>query len=139
MKKLIVYSMTVLISASIPIYFLLIWEPLKAKDVIGSDISYNNLNEENSESIENHKEVNLKIQNENFFNNFDNIILEKREKLNQVINNLAIEDIIKINNYFRDLNNKESINKGIELAKKRMTKRDFEEFKGIIKEFIEFE
>jgi glycyl-tRNA synthetase alpha subunit len=142
MKKVIIYGMTILISASIPIYFLLIWEPLKAKDVIGNNISYSNLNEENEKELkidENISINNIEIYNDNIFNNFNNITSEKREKLNGLIRNLAIEDIIKINNYFKDLKNKENISKGMELVKKRMTQDKFEEFKGIIKEYINLE
>lgn len=142
MKKIIIYGITVLISASIPIYFLLIWEPLKAKDVIGNDISYINLNEENEKKLDTDENLsinNIEIYNNNIFNNFNNITLEKREKLNALIRNLAIEDIIKINNYFKDLKDKESISKGMELVKKRMTQDKFEEFKGIIKEYINLE
>lgn len=142
MKKLIVYGITVLISASIPIYFLLIWEPLKAKDVIGSDISYNNLNEEEEEEENTYEELsinNIEIYNKNIFNNFESIDLEKRERLNQLLSNLAIEDIIKINNYFKDLSNKEDIIRGIDLVEKRMRKEDFKEFKDIMKEYIELE
>lgn len=143
MKKIIIYAITVLISASIPIYFLLIWEPLKAKDVIGNDISYTNSNEENEKNLNEYENLSINsieiYNNNNIFNNFNNITLEKREKLNLLIRNLAIEDIIKINNYFKDLKNKENISKGMELVKKRMTQDKFEEFKGIIKEYINLE
>lgn len=142
MKKLIIYGITILISASIPIYFLLIWEPLKAKDVIGDNISYSDLNEEIEEESESYEELNIEnieIYNESVFNNFDSISTEKREKLNQLISNLAIEDIIKINNYFKDLKNEKNIFKGIDLVEKRMTKDNFWEFKDIMKEYINFE
>lgn len=142
MRKLIIYGLTILISASIPIYFLLIWEPLKAKEVIGDNISYNDLNEEIEKEVKPYEELNIEnieIYNESVFDNFDSITTEKREKLNQLISNLAIEDIIKINNYFKDLKNEENISKGMDLANKRMTTEDFSAFKGIMKEFINFE
>lgn len=142
MKKMIIYGLTILISASIPIYFLLIWEPLKAKDVIGNDIRYNNSNGEIEEVIDNTEELsinNIEINNKNIFQNFDSITLEKRERLNKLISSLAIEDIIKINNYFEDLNDKENISKGIGLIEKRMLKDNFNEFKDIMKEYVNFE
>ena len=142
MRKFIIYGITILISASIPIYFLLIWEPLKAKDVIGDNISYSDSNEEIEKEVEPYEELNIEnieIYNESVFNNFNGITTEKREKLNQLISNLAIEDIIKINNYFKDLKNKENISKGIDLVEKRMTKDKFWEFKDIMKEYINFE
>ena len=145
MKKIIIYGLTILISASIPIYFLLIWEPLKAKDVIGKDIIYSNLSEENEESekvVDDVEELsinNIEINNKNIFDDFENITLEKRERLNKLISSLAIEDIIKINNYFKDLNDKENISKGINLIEKRMITDKFYEFKDITKEYIDFE
>lgn len=142
MKKIFIYGITVLVSASIPIYFLLIWEPLKAKDVIGNDISYNNLNKENQSQGDIYEELSIndiEIYKESIFNTFDNISLQKREKLNQLIGNLAIEDIIKINNYFKDLTNKDNIKKGVELIRKRVTQENFNEFKNIMKDYINFE
>lgn len=142
MRKMLVYGLTILISASIPIYFLLIWEPLKAKDVIGNDISYTNLSKEIEEVVDNNEELsinNIQINNKNIFDNFEDITLEKRERLNKLISNLAIEDIIKINNYFKDLNDKENISKGIDLLERRMIKDNFNEFKDIMKEHISFE
>lgn len=149
MKKIIIYGITILVSASIPIYFLLIWEPLKAKDVIGNDINYVNLDEENEGKLDIYENINtnnidmknnnIQIKNNNIFNSFDDITSEKRDKLNTLIKSLAIEDIIRINNYFKDLKDKENIIKGMELVKKRMTQENFEVFKGIIEEYIKLE
>ncbi|WP_300385586.1 hypothetical protein [Clostridium sp.] len=139
MKKIIIYGITILISASIPIYFLLIWEPLSAKDVIGSDISLNKESIKELDIGENLNINNIEIYNENVFSNFDNITLEKRERLNRLIKSLAIEDMIKINNYFKDLKNNENIIKGIKLIEKRMTQGNYQEFREIIKDYITLE
>ena len=49
---------------------------------------------------------------------------------------LSILDLIKINDFFIDKDNKEQIKKGVELAKKRMSSSDYEIFKDILENSI---
>lgn len=140
MKKVIIYSLTVIISAAIPIYFLLIWEPLKSIDAISDNIivtEYEHLNN-------NYEENNMYIidnlnSREGTFSKISNLPQEKRDKLNVLIKNLSIVDIIKINNYFADINNIENITKGFGLLEKRMSKENYQEFKDILGDYIKLE
>lgn len=142
MKKVIIYIFTIILGASIPIYFLLIWEPLKSKEVLSNEIFSEDINENNTlnknkdlinDSVE-VETVSLKqsISN-NLFNYLDN---EKKEKLNVIMKKLSILDMIKINDFFIDKDNKEQIKKGVELAKKRMSSSDYEIFKDILENSI---
>lgn len=142
MKKVIIYIFTIILGASIPIYFLLIWEPLKSKDVLSNEIFSEDINENNTlnknkdlinDSVE-VETVSLKqsISN-NLFNYLDN---EKKEKLNVIMKKLSILDMIKINDFFIDKDNKEQIKKGVELAKKRMSSSDYKIFKDILENSI---
>lgn len=142
MKKVLIYIFTIILGASIPIYFLLIWEPLKSKDVLSNeifseDINENNTLNKNKDLINDSAEVetvSLKqsISN-NLFNYLDN---EKKEKLNVIMKKLSILDMIKINDFFIDKDNKEQIKKGVELAKKRMSSSDYKIFKDILENSI---
>ncbi|MGN0025637.1 MAG: hypothetical protein ACI33I_01340 [Clostridium sp.] len=142
MKKVIIYIFTIILGASIPIYFLLIWEPLKSKEVLSNEIFSEDINENNTlnknkdlinDSVE-VETVSLKqsISN-NLFNYLDN---EKKEKLNVIMKKLSILDMIKINDFFIDKDNKEQIKKGVELAKKRMSSSDYKIFKDILENSI---
>ena len=142
MKKVIIYIFTIILGASIPIYFLLIWEPLKSKDVLSNEIFSEDINENNTlnknkdfinDSVE-VETVSLKQSISNsLFNYLDN---ERKEKLNVIMKKLSILDLIKINDFFIDKDNKEHIKKGVELAKKRMSSSDYEIFKDILENSI---
>lgn len=142
MKKVIIYIFTIILGASIPIYFLLIWEPLKSKEVLSNEIFSEDINENNTlnknkdfinDSIE-VETVSLKQSISNsLFNYLDN---ERKEKLNVIMKKLSILDLIKINDFFIDKDNKEQIKKGVELAKKRMSSSDYEIFKDILENSI---
>src|SRR5690554_2220944 len=100
MKKVIIYSLTVIISAAIPIYFLLIWEPLKSTDVVSDNVIVNEHEETNDDSQE--KKMFLIDNSESIGETFSNIAnrpQEKRDKLNVLIKNLSVVDIVKVNNY----------------------------------------
>lgn len=142
MKKVIIYIFTIILGASIPIYFLLIWEPLKSKEVLSNeifseDINENNTLNKNKDFINDSVEVEIvslkqSISN-SLFNYLDN---ERKEKLNVIMKKLSILDLIKINDFFIDKDNKEQIKKGVELAKKRMSSSDYEIFKDILENSI---
>ncbi|MCI6691487.1 MULTISPECIES: hypothetical protein [unclassified Clostridium] len=142
MKKVIIYIFTIILGASIPIYFLLIWEPLKSKEVLSNEIFSEDINENNTlnknkdfinDSVE-VETVSLKQSISNsLFNYLDN---ERKEKLNVIMKKLSILDLIKINDFFIDKDNKEQIKKGVELAKKRMSSSDYEIFKDILENSI---
>lgn len=142
MKKVIIYIFTIILGASIPIYFLLIWEPLKSKEVLSNEIFSEDINENNTlnknkdfinDSVE-VETVSLKQSISNsLFNYLDN---ERKEKLNIIMKKLSILDLIKINDFFIDKDNKEQIKKGVELAKKRMSSSDYEIFKDILENSI---
>ena len=142
MKKVIIYIFTIILGASIPIYFLLIWEPLKSKEVLSNEIFSEDINENNTlnknkdfinDSVE-VETVSIKQSISNsLFNYLDN---ERKEKLNVIMKKLSILDLIKINDFFIDKDNKEQIKKGVELAKKRMSSSDYEIFKDILENSI---
>lgn len=140
MKKVIIYSLTVIISAAIPIYFLLIWEPLKSTDVVSDNVIVNEHEETNNDSEE--KKMFLIDNSESIgetFSNIANLPQEKRDKLNVLIKNLSVVDIVKVNNYFSDINNNENLIKGFGLIEKRMSKENYQEFKDILGDYVNLE
>jgi hypothetical protein len=139
MKKAIIYLITIIISASIPIYFLLIWEPLKSTEVIGDNIISDSEKNEvsNLEGEEDFVIDTLDLYN-GVFSKIDNMSSDKNDRLNVLMRELSIVDMIKINNYFSDLSNKENVNKAFNLIKKRMSNENYEEFENIIKNYIDF-
>lgn len=142
MKKLILYIFTIILGASIPIYFLLIWEPLKSEEVLSNNILSQDTNEydmNTKESLENNsiETETILLKESNFSNSLFNYLdNDRKEKLNVIMKKLSVLDFIKINNYFSDKDNNEKINKGVELAKKRMPTSDYEIFKNILENSI---
>lgn len=142
MKKLIIYIFTIILGASIPIYFLLIWEPLKSEEVLSNNILSQDTNEydmNTKESLENNsiETETILLKESNFSNSLFNYLdNDRKEKLNVIMKKLSVLDFIKINNYFSDKDNNEKINKGVELAKKRMPAYDYEIFKNILENSI---
>ena len=142
MKKLILYIFTIILGASIPIYFLLIWEPLKSEEVLSNNILSQDKNEydmNTKESLENNsiETETILLKESNFSNSLFNYLdNDRKEKLNVIMKKLSVLDFIKINNYFSDKDNNEKINKGVELAKKRMPPSDYEIFKNILENSI---
>ncbi|MCF0148741.1 MAG: hypothetical protein HUJ77_10140 [Clostridium sp.] len=142
MKKLILYIFTIILGASIPIYFLLIWEPLKSEEVFNNNIFSEDINEHDntkeglvSSSIE---AETILIKDSNFSNSLFNYLdTDRKEKLDVIMKKLSVLDFIKINNYFSDKDNNEKISKGVELAKKRMAESDYEIFKNILENSID--
>ena len=142
MKKLILYIFTIILGASIPIYFLLIWEPLKTEEVFNNNIFSEDINEHDntkeglvSSSIE---AETILIKDSNFSNSLFNYLdTDRKEKLDVIMKKLSVLDFIKINNYFSDKDNNEKISKGVELAKKRMAESDYEIFKNILENSID--
>lgn len=137
MRKILIYLLTIILGISIPVYFLLIWEPLKSEETLSdnvSDISINALsNEKNeSENIDNKEEKLLLKQNNAKNSLFDSLEGNRRDSANIILKKLSIKDLIKVNNYFSDKDNKEKIEAGIELVKKRLSYSDYEVFKDII-------
>jgi len=143
MKRILIYICTIIIGASIPIYFFLIWEPLNSKDVL----SENAIGKSSSENID---ENNMEVLNDE--NRLDTLILpkeigssgmfnylesDKRERLNSLLKNLSVVDLIKVNDYFSDKNNNEKIKAGVELVKKRMSASDYEIFKNVIEDKVD--
>ncbi|MGG7059898.1 hypothetical protein ACQPUY_13035 [Clostridium nigeriense] len=143
MKRILIYICTIIIGASIPIYFFLIWEPLNSKDVL----SENAIGKSSSENID---ENNMEVLNDE--NRLDTLILpkeigsssmfnylesDKRERLNSLLKNLSVVDLIKVNDYFSDKNNNEKIKVGVELVKKRMSASDYEIFKNVIEDQVD--
>jgi hypothetical protein len=143
MKRVLIYICTIILGASIPIYFLLIWEPLNSKDVLSEnatgELGVTNSDESNIESLNNENEINtLTLQKENSLNSIFNYLeSDKKEKLNSILKKLSVVDLIKVNNYFSDKNNNEKIKIGIDLAKKRMSASDYEIFKNIIEDQVD--
>ncbi len=143
MKKLIVYLFTIVLGASIPIYFLLIWQPLRSEEAMSNN-TIENISEENNintneEVISNSENVNTILLKQkdtvnSLYNYLDN---DRREKLNTIINKLSIVDLIKIDDFFADKDDNEKIKKGVELAKKRMSSSDYDILKNILETYID--
>lgn len=137
MRKISIYLLTIILGMSIPIYFLLIWEPLKSEETLSeniSDISSNDLiNESNELKNISNKDEKLLLKQSNASNSFfDSLEGNRKESINIILKKLSIKDLIKVNNYFSDKDNKEKIEAGIELVKKRLSYSDYEVFKDII-------
>lgn len=163
MKKILIYITTILIGASIPVYFLLIWEPLKSEEAISRnsidintenkiDMEKSNANEKvlsdekalEDKEINNDKEINKKevtlIKNGTINNNlFNGLEKTKREEINKILKNLSVVDIIQINEYFSNSEDKINLKNGILLVKKRTSNSEYEVFKNIMNEYINLE
>ena len=135
MKKMCIYFLTILISAFIPIYFFFIWEPLKSAEVMTDNLMEGELMEKEMKIYE-MKNVNLI---NGIFNNIEGLSSDKKEKINSLINELSILDIIKVNSHLSDLENKEEIKNGFSLLNKRMSKEKYEELRGLIYDYINLE
>ena len=139
MKKLLTYICTIIIGASIPIYFLVIWEPLSSEDVLSEDVVEESITNSSIEDLntENKLET-VALKKESSSNSvFNNLESDKREKLNSILKKLSIVDLIKVNDYFSDKNNNEKIKEGIELVKKRISVTEYEMFKNIIEDQVD--
>lgn len=139
MKKLLTYICTIIIGASIPIYFLIIWEPLNSEDVLSKDVLEESITNSSIEDLntENKLET-VTLKKESSSNSmFNNLESDKREKLNSILKKLSIVDLIKVNDYFSDKNNNEKIKQGIELVKKRISVTEYEMFKNIIEDQVD--
>ena len=139
MKKLLTYICTIIIGASIPIYFLVIWEPLSSEDVLSKDIVEESITNSGIEGLntENKLET-VALKKESSSNSmFNNLESDKREKLNSILKKLSIVDLIKVNDYFSDKNNNEKIKEGIELVKKRISVTEYEMFKNIVEDQVD--
>ncbi|GAB6169237.1 hypothetical protein JCM1393_16970 [Clostridium carnis] len=157
MRKVLIYISVVIVSASIPIYTLLFWEPLKDNDIkeefskieIIKEVNEKNKNSiavinESKGIIENSKEEIVQVLNEvdKFKINFEEITREitkeERIKINNLLNKLSAVDIIKVNDLFKNGENKNAIKEGMLLLKKRMSSNDYEEFKEILSKYLKF-
>ena len=139
MKKLLTYICTIIIGASIPIYFLVIWEPLNSEDVLSKDVVEESITNSSIEDLntENKLET-VALKKESSSNSvFNNLESDKREKLNSILKKLSIVDLIKVNDYFSDKNNNEKIKEGIELVKKRISVTEYEMFKNIVEDQVD--
>ncbi len=137
MKKLITYLFTIILGASIPIYFLLIWEPLKSEEALSKNVFIEDVNTNEGISNNEIKAETILLKESNLSNTIFNYLdKDRKEKLDVIMKKLSVLDSIKIKNYFSDKNNDEKISKGIELAKKRMTTSDYEIFKNILENSI---
>ena len=139
MKKLLTYICTIIIGASIPIYFLVIWEPLSSEDVLSKDIVEESITNSGIEGLntENKLET-VALKKESSSNSmFNNLESDKREKLNSILKKLSIVDLIKVNYCFSDKNNSEKIEEGIELVKKRVSVTEYNMFKNIIEDQVD--
>ncbi|GAA0084187.1 hypothetical protein UT300007_06260 [Clostridium sp. CTA-7] len=138
MKRLLFSTITIIISIVIPIYFLLVWEPLKSEEVISENVvKYNK--EEEFISEEKNKSTIIINQVDSSNNLFGHLDKARKEKINVLIRNLAIVDIIKVNDYFSDRENTVNITKGMSLVKQRMSNKEYEEFKDIISDYIDLD
>lgn len=138
MKRLLFSATTIIVSIAIPIYFLLVWEPLKSEKVISENVvKYNK--EEEFISEEKDKSTVIINQVDSSNNLFGQLDKDRKEKINVLIRNLAIVDIIKVNDYFSDRENTVNIKKGMSLVKQRMSNKEYEEFKNIISNYIDLD
>ena len=139
MKKLLTYICTIIIGASIPIYFLVIWEPLNSEDVLSKDVVEKSITNNSIEGLNDEDKletVALKKESssDSIFNNLES---DKREKLDSILKKLSIVDLIKVNDCFSDKNNSEKIEEGIELVKKRVSVTEYDMFKNIIEDQVD--
>jgi hypothetical protein len=115
-----------------------VWEPLKSEEVISENVvKYNK--EEEFISEEKNKSTIIINQVDSSNNLFGHLDKARKEKINVLIRNLAIVDIIKVNDYFSDRENTVNITKGMSLVKQRMSNKEYEEFKDIISDYIDLD
>ena len=144
MKRVLIYLLTIIIGASIPIYFLLIWEPLKSKEVL-SDNAISSITDGDNNITKSNEVVNNSVdiraislkQRENSNSLFNYLDSDRRGKLNSVLKKLSIVDLTKINDFFSNKDNGERVREGVELARKRMSLSDYEIFKNILENYID--
>lgn len=144
MKRILIYLCTIVLGASIPIYFLLIWEPLKSKEALSNNAissstdSINELNK-NEELVSNGVEVeSIFLKQRDTSNSLYNYLdTNRKEKLDSILKKLSVVDLVKISDSFSDKDNKDKIKDGIKLVKKRMSLSDYEIFKNILEDYVD--
>ncbi|WP_291648633.1 hypothetical protein [Clostridium sp.] len=123
MKKRFFYIITIILGAIIPIYYLLIWEPLKSEEVISNNsIGAINENVLNDDEVSNGKDISSdgnkkKIDNnKNGFNNKGESNIRKNSNYNEnILNNKKEIEAISIkqsdieNNLFAELEKSEKL------------------------------
>ena len=132
MKRILMYLFAIILGAVIPIYFLLIWEPLKSEEVYSNNTIEKNENNyiDLNSSLEVENVVLNKTNNSNsIFNDLDK---DYKDKLHIIMQKLSIIDYIKLNDLFSDKDDSEKIKTGTELVKKRLGISEYEEFKNIL-------
>lgn len=135
MKKVLIYFLTVIISAFIPIYFFFIWEPLNSTEAMNQSLMEEQIVNKEVKSYE----INKSNVANGIFDNIESLSNDKQEKINSLINELSIMDIIKANEYFSNLDNKENVEKGFEFLNKRMNSEKYNELRNIIINYIDLE
>ena len=101
MKKIFLYITTIIFGASIPIYFPLIWEPLKSEEVISDNyIRATNDKDSNNEDIEKN------MNNQKLNNNDNNFNIKEAEDIKTISN--SNENIINTSNKIEALSIKRS-------------------------------
>lgn len=144
MKRVLIYLLTIILGASIPIYFLLIWEPLKSKEVL-SDNAISSITDRDNDITKSNEVVNNSVdvraislkQRENSNSLFNYLDSDRKGKLNSVLKKLSIVDLTKINDFFSNKDNEERVREGVELVRKRMSLSDYEIFKNILENYID--
>lgn len=144
MKRVLIYLLIIILGASIPIYFLLIWEPLKSKEVL-SDNAISSITDRDNDITKSNEVVNNSVdvraislkQRENSNSLFNYLDSDRKGKLNSVLKKLSIVDLTKINDFFSNKDNEERVREGVELVRKRMSLSDYEIFKNILENYID--
>lgn len=143
MKRILIYLCTIALGASIPIYFLLIWEPLKSEEVLSNNAissssdSINDLNKSGELVSDEVKVGSISLKQRDTSNSLYNYLAnDRKDKLDSILKKLSVVDLVKVNDFFSDKDNKENIGEGIELVKKRMSVSDYEIFKNILEDYV---
>ena len=119
MKKIFFYIITIILGASLPIYYLLVWEPLKSEEAISNSMrstsenvlnnsevqsGQNISNESNKKKIDSNKNIFNNKEKSNNSNSNENIINDKNKTESLLIKQNDIE-----NNLFGELEKSEKL------------------------------
>lgn len=106
MKKIFFYIITIILGASIPIYYLLVWEPLKSEEAISSSMRSTTEKILNSSEVSNGQDISNNLNKKKKDSNKDSINIKEKSNMSNSSN--SNENIITGENEIEGLSIKQS-------------------------------
>ena len=106
MKKIFFYIITIILGASIPIYYLLVWEPLKSEEAISNSMRSTTEKILNSSEVSNGQDISNNLNKKKIDSNKNSINI--KEKSNMSNNSNSNENTINGENEIEGLSIKQS-------------------------------